>query len=89
LLDESDLVKPDKNSLIRKCHERKSSIIHLIYLRIKFVILGPDCETSGKRKACKNCSCGFAEELEKESKAATPAPTSSCGSVCILIRFLF
>ncbi|CAB4384757.1 unnamed protein product [Rhizophagus irregularis] len=55
LLDESDLIKPDKSTLIR-----------------------PDCETSGKRKACKNCSCGFAEELEKESKAA--APTSSCGS---------
>ncbi|GBC02196.1 hypothetical protein RclHR1_00450031 [Rhizophagus clarus] len=55
LLDESDLIKPEKSTLIR-----------------------PDCETSGKRKACKNCTCGLAEELEKESKAA--APTSSCGS---------
>jgi len=45
LLDENDLIKPDKSTLTR-----------------------PDCETSGKRKACKNCSCGFAEELERESK---------------------
>src|SRR5688572_6259795 len=39
LLDESDLIKPDKSTLIRKCHERTSSSInHLVYLRIKFVI---------------------------------------------------
>lgn len=82
------MIKPDKSTLIRKCHERTSSSInHLVYLRIKFVIIGPDCETSGKRKACKDCTCGFAEELEKESKAA--APTSSCGSVCILMCLLF
>lgn len=87
LLDESDLIKPDKSTLIRKCHERKLLSTILVCLRIKFVIIGPDCETSGKRKACKNCSCGFAEELEKESKAA--APTSSCGSVCILMCLLF
>ncbi|RHZ72494.1 hypothetical protein Glove_242g66 [Diversispora epigaea] len=61
LLDEMDLIKPDKSTLIR-----------------------PDCETSGKKKACKNCSCGLAEELENEEKAAEPvAPTSSCGS-CFL-----
>jgi len=58
LLDEDDLIKPDKSTLTR-----------------------PDCETSGKRKACKNCSCGLAEELERESKPAlNAAPTSSCGS---------
>ncbi|CAJ0764340.1 8051_t:CDS:2 [Entrophospora sp. SA101] len=38
----------------------------------------PDCETSGKRKACKNCSCGLAEKLEQEVKV--PEFTSSCGN---------
>jgi len=47
----------------------------------KSTLTRPDCETSGKRKACKNCSCGFAEELERESKPAPKTlPTSSCGS---------
>ncbi|CAG8592364.1 163_t:CDS:2 [Paraglomus occultum] len=58
LLDENDLIKPDKNTLVR-----------------------PDCETSGKRKACKNCSCGLAEQLEAEAKAqAVIPPASSCGN---------
>ena len=43
------------------------------------------CSTTGKRKACKDCSCGLADELEAESKgkAIDPNPTqkSSCGSV--------
>ncbi|XP_049808124.1 anamorsin homolog [Schistocerca nitens] len=40
------------------------------------------CGTTGKRKACKNCSCGLAEELAAESatKAATAPKTSSCGN---------
>lgn len=43
------------------------------------------CGTTGKRKACKDCSCGLAEELEAESKgaavaAAAASAKSSCGS---------
>lgn len=43
------------------------------------------CGTTGKRKACKNCSCGLADELAQEAKAGqvidtTDAPKSSCGS---------
>lgn len=42
------------------------------------------CGTTGKRKACKNCSCGLAEELDAENKQKSAADTknakSSCGS---------
>lgn len=42
------------------------------------------CGTTGKRKACKGCSCGLAEELDDEKKGSAPATEnakSSCGSV--------
>ncbi|MES1916034.1 MAG: hypothetical protein MHM6MM_007894 [Cercozoa sp. M6MM] len=43
-----------------------------------------DCETGpgGRRKACKDCTCGRAEELEQEAVAdnAPAAKKSSCGS---------
>jgi len=37
------------------------------------------CSTTGKRKACKDCSCGLAEELRGEA-AAKDQPKSSCGN---------
>lgn len=50
------------------------------------------CSTTGKRKACKDCSCGLAEELDNEAKgkAIDPNPTqkSSCGSVSRSINYL-
>lgn len=39
------------------------------------------CSTTGKRKACKDCSCGLAEELDTEKKKSlNPTEKSSCGS---------
>ncbi|XP_072168849.1 anamorsin homolog [Diadema setosum] len=35
---------------------------------------------SGRRKACKNCSCGLAEELAEGKEVKTKPVTSSCGS---------
>ncbi|XP_071573490.1 anamorsin homolog [Temnothorax nylanderi] len=37
------------------------------------------CATTGKRKACKDCSCGLAEELSGKD-APENAVKSSCGS---------
>lgn len=59
LLTESDLKKPDPESL-------------------------KVCGTTGKRKACANCSCGLADELAKEEvqaiKSNSQNAKSSCGS---------
>ncbi|RZB41564.1 anamorsin -like [Asbolus verrucosus] len=43
------------------------------------------CGTTGKRKACKDCSCGLAEELAGDVQAGkvidtSNAPKSSCGN---------
>jgi len=38
------------------------------------------CGTTGKRKACKDCSCGLREELDAGKEPTTKSVTSSCGS---------
>jgi len=38
------------------------------------------CGTTGKRKACKDCSCGLAEELDSGKEPTKKSVTSSCGS---------
>ena len=38
------------------------------------------CGTTGKRKACKDCSCGLAEEIADGKEATKKSVNSSCGS---------
>ena len=45
------------------------------------MLSSPVCGTTGKRKACKDCSCGLAEELDAGKPPKTKSVTSSCGSV--------
>lgn len=59
------------------------------FLRV-YSAIPADCGVGAnkKRKACKNCTCGLAEELDAEASKAQPkSVTSSCGSVSILFSF--
>ncbi|XP_060892328.1 anamorsin isoform X2 [Labrus mixtus] len=42
----------------------------------------PDCGVGAnkKKKACKDCSCGLAEELDNKGKQPSEKPKSACGS---------
>lgn len=44
------------------------------------------CGTTGKRKACKDCSCGLAEELAGEAAPKNEIQKSSCGSVSSFVE---
>ena len=72
-VQESDLI--DTDDLLDDLDLKKPTLVD------KF-----DCGTSssGKKKACKNCSCGLAEELENEAvdkqKKNVETVKSSCGS---------
>jgi hypothetical protein len=78
LLNEQDL-KPSKPKVIERpwqCPISGPETVADAFTSQEF-----DCETSGGKKACKNCSCGLAEKLAQDEKAA--APTSACGSVSV------
>ena len=80
LLDENDRKKPDVKSKFHFLDKiGYDAVSNLDY----------DCGTtsSGIRKACKNCTCGLAQELEQEEHtAAKQTIKSSCGSVCLAKR---
>jgi len=65
--DEVDLIDPD--TLIDEEDLKKPEAASL---RV--------CGTTGKRKACKDCSCGLAEDLAGGKAITTKSVNSSCGS---------
>lgn len=89
LLDEDDKAKPDPAELKGTIFYNEKNILILrdffsVSYKISHFISLKVCGTTGKRKACKDCSCGLAEELDNEKKSNAPATEnakSSCGSV--------
>lgn len=68
-----DMIDPDTDLLNEE--DRKKPTDHDLKL--------PDCGPDSKKKrACKNCTCGYAEDLEKDKDefVSTDNVTSSCGS---------
>lgn len=63
------------------------SLFTLVYIQFRSMPVDfyySVCGTTGKRKACKDCSCGLAEELavdNNEKIATNDTQKSSCGSV--------
>ena len=74
-LAEDDLMV-DEDDLLARETER---------VEVKPRAVPSDCGTGAvgeKRKACKNCSCGLAEELSSEERGAVAATTSASKSAC-------
>ncbi|XP_032378332.1 anamorsin-like [Etheostoma spectabile] len=73
-MDDDDVDLVDSDALLDEDDLKKPDPVSL---------KAPTCgEGATKKKACKNCTCGLAEELEQDSKAKqkTNLPKSSCGS---------
>lgn len=88
LLDENDKEKPDPSSLKGRDRGKPNKIFTLIATWNSCIV----CGTTGKRKACKDCSCGLAEELSKENQAENPNTNnvkSSCGSVRLNFKYIY
>ena len=71
-----DDVMVDEDELLARETER---------VAVKAKAVSSDCGTAGpgaKRKACKNCTCGLAEELSVEERGAVVATTSASKSAC-------